>query len=578
MEFDRYHPERHGPWGLVITDELEKVHPDRQPTERAALRRSVFLGEALSFQLAFRPPQSGGFRDIRELTLKLSGEVAAQTQVSEVRLVPVEFPAFSETDEGYDRVGAGLYPDLLVPLRTPHLQPVLGSWKAAWFDVTITDPDLAGAQTLRVRLVDADGIELLDASIEFDVIPAELPELDIVNAHWFHADSLADHYGLEVFSEEHWEVMDRFLAKAAEMNVNSVLTPVWTPPLDTGVGTYRTPVQLVDIELIGPDQYRFAFDKLDRWMEMCRSHGIRGLEIAHLFTQWGAEHPPAVYARRARTLEVERIFGWDTPATGKPWRRFLEQLLPELQRRLEASWDRDRVIFHVSDEPHGESARTTYVAARGVVDDLLDGWLVVDAVYDEEFLESGFVPLPIIATNVVEDHLDRRAGELWVYYCQGQNLGVSNRFIAMPSVRNRAIGHQLFARGVSGFLHWGFNFYYSWHAKRLVNPLLDTCAGGTLPGGDAFIVYPGDGGVPWESIRFRVFLQAMFDHRAMQAARALRGETAVRQIIDPEGTLAFDSFSYRPGHYIETREHLNALIAGGSLLASAGGEDWMMAS
>jgi glycosyl hydrolase family 123 len=91
--------------------------------------------------------------------------------------------------------------------------------------------------------------------------------------------------------------------------------------------------------------------------------------------------------------------------------------------------------------------------------------MVVDAVYDAEFLRKGFVPLPIIATNVVEDHLDQLQGDLWVYYCQGQNLAVANRFIAMPSVRNRVIGHQLFARGVSGFLHWGFNFYYSWHAR-----------------------------------------------------------------------------------------------------------------
>jgi hypothetical protein len=164
---------------------------------------------------------------------------------------------------------------------------------------------------------------------------------------------------------------------------------------------------------------------------------------------------------------------------------------------------RRRGLFHVSDEPHGDRARTTYVAAREVVDDLLEGWTVVDAVYDAEFLRTGFVPLPIIATDVVEDHLDQRQGDLWVYYCQGQNLAVANRFIAMPSVRNRVIGHQLFARGVSGFLHWGFNFYYSWHAKRLVNPFQDTCGGGTLPGGDPFIVYPGDDGMPWESIRFR---------------------------------------------------------------------------
>jgi hypothetical protein len=54
----------------------------------------------------------------------------------------------------------------------------------------------------------------------------------------------------------------------------------------------------------------------------------------------------------------------------------------------------------------------------------------------------------------------------------------------------------------------------------------------------------------------------------MQAVRDLHGAAVTRQTIDPDGTLAFDHFTYRPEHYIEVRERLNELI-----INSSGGRD-----
>jgi hypothetical protein len=119
----------------------------------------------------------------------------------------------------------------------------------------------------------------------------------------------------------------------------------------------------------------------------------------------------------------------------------------------------------------------------------------VDALSDFDFYSSGIVPLPVVATDAVKPFLDAEVENLWVYYCVSQNRNVANRFITLPSARNRVLGHQLFAFGVQGFLHWGFNFYNSYLSIRPIDPFRDTCAGGAFPGGDPFIVYPGaDGG------------------------------------------------------------------------------------
>ena len=149
---------------------------------------------------------------------------------------------------------------------------------------------------------------------------------------------------------------------------------------------------------------------------------------------------------------------------------------------------------------------------------------------------------------------------LWVYYCVAQNVDVANRFIGMPSTRNRVIGTQIFLLGIAGFLHWGFNFYNSQLSTRAINPFSDTCAGGAYPAGDPFIVYPGDGGEPYESIRFRVFAEAMTDHRAMQYLRDLAGYEAVRDIIDPSRTLSLTQYSADPDHYRRVRAAISAAI------------------
>ncbi|KHK95741.1 hypothetical protein LK09_18080 [Microbacterium mangrovi] len=547
-------------WDFVVCDALEKVYPDADPRPLdRGIPLSAVLGEMVSFQVAFRPHASGDFLDLRPLRLRFAGDAARHVTAHRVELVPVELPAFHGHDDRYDRDAPGLYPDLLVPLEGDELRPLVGFWRAVWIDVRVDDAADAGILPVAFAVTDADGAELWRDEVSVQVLPVRLPELDIVNSHWLHADALADHYGVAVLGEEHWALLDRFLAAAAEMGVTSILTPVWTPPLDTAVGRYRTPVQLIGIAETAPGRYLFDFANLRRWIALCTANGIPGIEIAHLFTQWGAAATPAVYADRDG--ETVRLFGWDVPATDPRYRAFLEQLLPELCRVLDETHDRWQVVFHVSDEPHGEGQLASYLAAKAVVADLLAGRRIVDALSDHAYFSSGAVEIPVVATDAIEPFLADRPGELWAYYCVGQHRDVANRFIAMPSYRSRVLGHQLFAFELDGFLHWGFNYYYSWNSLRLIDPFRDTSAGGAYPGGDPFIVYPGEDGRPLPSIRSRVFAQAMWDHRAMQAVRDRDGFAAVRDLLDPDAALRFGSYSADPGHYLRVRAHLNARLA-----------------
>ncbi|HEY8317712.1 MAG TPA: DUF4091 domain-containing protein [Amnibacterium sp.] len=546
-------------WTFVVCDSLEKVFADEAPRAMTTeIPLSAFGSETVSFQVAFRPPPAQSFDEVGAVLIEVGGAAAPQTAVSSVDLVPCTLVAFEPHDGGWLRDTAGLYPDLLRPLGPDHrVVPHLGGWRAVWFAVTAPkDTDAVLPVEIVVRS-ERSGAVLFRTTVPVQVHPQALPELDIVNTQWVHGDGLADFYGVEVFGEEHWRLLEGAIGKAAEMGVNSVLTPVWTPPLDTAVGGERRPVQLVDIA-DEHGEYRFDFARLERWMEVCHRQGMRYLEVAHLFTQWGARSTPAISVRTGSG--VERRFGWHTEATDPEYRRLLEALLPALRGVLDAGWGLERVIFHISDEPHGAAMLESYTAARAVVEDLLAGCTIVDALSDYAFYSSGVVEHPIVAIDALDPFFDAEVPGLWMYYCVGQHTGVANRFIGQPSTRNRVLGTQLFRFHAAGFLHWGFNFYNAHLSTRPIDPFQDTTAGGAFLAGDPFIVYPGDDGRPWESIRFRVFAEAMTDHRAMQALRDLAGEEVVRRIIDPDGTLSMTRYSDDPDHYRRVRARLTEEI------------------
>lgn len=532
----------------VLTDSLEKVLGDASPRPAELIggaHVSGFLGEVLSVQVALLLEEPEATEQVR---VQITGDLAALARLQVVRRVPVSSPAPEDPDEHYLVTAPGEYPDLLEPILDGAVRLTPGRWESLWIDVVGATEAEAGDHSLTVTLTSADGGRFLaEHTVQLRIHPHRLPALSITNTHWFHADSLSVHYDVEVFSERHWELIEAFLASAREMDVTSVLTPTWTPPLDTAEGTTRPFVQLIGIrEQDG--EHTFDFSRLERWLALCGRLGFTGIEIAHLFTQWGAQHTPAIQVETADGLEHR--FGWHVAATDPAYRRLLEALIPALRELLDARWDGE-VLWHISDEPQ-ETQLEAYRAAKGQVADLLEGAQVVDALSSLSFAEQGVVATPIVATDHVGPFL--AAGRRpWVYYCVSQHREVANRFIALPSVRNRVLGRQLFAFDAPGFLHWGFNFWWSQFAREPIDPFQETCAGGAFFGGDAFAVYPGPDGTPWLSIRHRVFAQAMADHRALTWLAELTDRPSTKALIDEGGTLSYSSFSYDVSAHLRSR-------------------------
>jgi hypothetical protein len=344
-----------------------------------------------------------------------------------------------------------------------------------------------------------------------------------------------------------------------------ILTPIFTPPLDTVIGGERPTVQLINVsvgegEIDGSTTYSFEFTKLERWVALCQSKGVEYFEFSHLFTQWGAKHTPKIMASIGGV--EQRIFGWDTDATGEAYAHFLGQLIPELDRVIRQLGIASCSYFHVSDEPTQEHLES-YKKASDLVQKLLPpDYPIIDALTDISFYEQGIVQKPIPSNDHIEPFLEAGVPDLWTYYCCSQFKEVSNRFFNMPSARNRIIGLQLYKFGIQGFLHWGYNFYYSQYSIKPLDPFKVTDALHAFPSGDSFVVYPGEAG-PIESIRLEVFHEALQDLRALQLLETMIGKERTVALIEEDLSepLTFSVYPRSTEWMLEVRERINQAIA-----------------
>ncbi|MDY3928212.1 MAG: DUF4091 domain-containing protein, partial [Clostridia bacterium] len=299
--------------------------------------------------------------------------------------------------------------------------------------------------------------------------------------------------------------------------------------------------------------YSFDFTLLERWVDLCIRCGIKYFEISHLFTQWGAKFTPKIVATE-EGIE-KKIFGWDVAADDKRYKSFLSQFLPALIAFFDKRHLLQNTYFHISDEPSGSNLES-YLKAKSNAVEYLEDCNIIDALSDYEFYKRGIVKKPVVSINHIKPFIGN-IQELWGYYCCAQCEGVSNRFIAMPSSRNRFIALQMYKYKMKGFLQWGYNFYYTQYSKEMVNPFFQNDSGGAFPAGDSFSVYPGEN-EPIESLRIAVFNQALQDLAAMKLLESYIGYEETLEIIESvAGNIVFEKCTSNPEIVLGARELIN---------------------
>ena len=155
----------------------------------------------------------------------------------------------------------------------------------------------------------------------------------------------------------------------------------------------------------------------------------------------------------------------------------------------------------LADEPQTYNDKTYRILA-GMCRKFLPGVPIIDAVETTNL--GGGIDIWVPKQDTYEkwreayETLKAAGEEMWFYTCAFPAGAIMNRSMDLPLTASRAVMWMGALYRLSGFLHWGFNYYIGddiWHSACCPHK------GALLPAGDAHIVYPGPEG-PWRSMRF----------------------------------------------------------------------------
>ena len=499
-------------------------------------------GERVSFQVILKNAELG---NRTKLKMSVRSKLLQNVSIAKVGHIPPEMPAYLErSDDDYISKEPGLFPDVLYPIkRTDVIATGMYAPDVTWFTVDVPESAEPGQYPVSITFTDLKDNTKAKVRVVIDVKNTVIDKSDLIFTQWFHCDSIADYFGVKMMSERHWKLIEQFIKTAARTGITMLLTPLFTPPLDTAIGSERPTMQLVRITKTG-DKYDFDFTLLERWVELCRKYGIEYFEMSHLFTQWGACACPKIVVNVDG--KDQKLFGWHVESMSDMYKNFLSQFLPALTSKLEKLGIADKCYFHISDEPSADPEKpdyNNYLAAKTCVAPFLKGYKIMDALSHVEFYDNGLIEYPVCATNHIAPFMERDIKERWCYYCCGQGELVANRFFAMPSYRNRISGVQFYTGDMTGFLQWGYNFYYSVRAEQKIDPYRTSDALQTWPSGDPYSVYPYKG-TAIESIRTVVFYEGLQDRMLLkQLERKIGREKVLSLITELAGApVTFDSY------------------------------------
>ena len=529
---------------MLLAKQISSLHKVRVCDDlnmNEITKETMLRGERFSYQISLKS-DAYAIGNVR-----IESPLSEYIRIYQVEQSVMDAPVIDKVEEpGYITTEPGLMPDLLVPIENDNLFSVNVAGKTLWIEVNLPNDMAAGEYEINFAyetfdFAEPDTTRAVDATktMTIEVLPLTKKEQSLIYTRWFYVDCIADYHNVPIYSDEHFALIEAYMREAVDVGINMMLVPIHTPPLDTAIGTERPCVQLVDIKKVG-DGYIFGFEKLHRFIDICKRAGIRYYEMAHMFSQWGA--------KRAANIMVEEngvksyMFGWHVASGDPAYTDFLRQYVSAISRELELLGIAENSYFHISDEPSIDRI-DAYRTAVEAIRPFIRNCHTFDALSSKEFYEHGLVECPVTIVSHIHEFLPLNVPDQWVYYCCEPQKTYTNSFMAMPSSRTRILGVLIYKYGIKGFLHWGFNFYNSVVSYYKIDPYITTSSDRHHPSGDPFIVYPAKNGA-YPSIRGKVTYEAIGDLDLCRTLEEYIGRDEVVKMIDKfaDMDVRFDSY------------------------------------
>ena len=119
----------------------------------------------------------------------------------------------------------------------------------------------------------------------------------------------------------------------------------------------------------------------------------------------------------------------------------------------------------------------------------------------------------------------------------------------------------MYMYNISGFLHWGYNFYNNQNSYDSINPFLFADSDYFGSAGDSFSVYPAPDGTAFESLRNAVFHDAIQDMRALKLCEQFYGKEYVLELMEKGvNPITFNEYPHGEEYILNVREAVNKAV------------------
>jgi hypothetical protein len=511
-----------------FVDSLTKVFPtDAARTHRLPVRE--FLGarnQHVSIQLAIRSvaPLASVTAEVTPLE-GTKGERLADINVYHVGYVVVGSHTPDTPPEELVGEAPGWYPDPLLdfPLHLERRRT-----HSLWAIIHIP-PDAAPGNYRGAIEVRAAARRLARAAFRLKVVAATVPttrSLKVTN--WFSLDDKASRqfYGVPAFSPQWWTLVENVARVMADHRQNVALTPL---------------MELIQprLEAVPPRGINYDFSNFDRWVETFQKAGAIGyIEGSHLLSRAGS-YDAALQVPTLQVAEGE-VRSLALPPDDPHVEPFLTGFLGALNSHLKQRGWQGIYFQHILDEAHGGEP-LYYGKFAELVRREMPGIPTLDAVDAEKVPDilqrtcDIWVPqlgrfdnqTELVGRRIQSGH------EVWFYTCLFPRRRYLNRLMDYPLLKVRLLHWLNFRYNLTGFLHWGGN-YWTPEPMKDTQPVIDNNTE-LLPAGDAFILYPDRAHLSVRSsIRLEAMREGIEDYellRALQSKNPAQSERVARSAI-----------------------------------------------
>ena len=370
--------------------------------------------------------------------------------------------------------------------------------------------------------------------VALQVSRVALPPVNKYHFHlnlWQHCTSIARYYQVGLWSNAHFELIDRYFVSLARLGQKAVTVIAAEIPW-SGQRCFRDPAypsylfehSVIEVNRTEEGNLSCDFRHLDRLLSLANKHGMdHEIDLFGLLNVWVDEEfgfgkviPELSDAVRVRVYD-ERTgkIGYITTASE------LKAYIRALQDHLQTLGLLERVRV-AADEP---ANLEIFNQSLAFLKETAPGFRYQAAINHYEFIEEApvevadFVPvLPLACrqpqrTAALAEVLKNRGGKMLWYVCCWPPI--PNTFLHSPLPEARLTGWLTHYLHLDGFLRWAFCLWPGdpWRRVSFRAPV--------WPAGDMFFVLPGNDGWPVETLRYEALRMAVQDYELLWMAESL---------------------------------------------------------